>query len=358
MMSTPLRAQEPWPWPFSLSELTAGLRRYLDDPTLAITQVQPAAMPDRLPSIGRVRAVEVEYSGAKGDSRQRLVVKEPQGTTRTGLAGAGRREIGVYRSLASELPLDVPTLVAASSSGDWLLMEEIELERTPTQWRAGDYQMAIEKLINLHDRFWGLEEDLTTFTWLGHPLRADFEVHVAVAAKAIQRIVHKGEPAPIASHPERMSVLATLTTMAERVVEPLIEQPATLLHGDYWPGNIMVDKKGHMVVLDWQLTGIGPGIIDLLVFVNKSIWWFDPLPLAADEVVALYRQAIMHRTGIKWRDSDWDVLWDHALMWRFLQEWVDLLAATPPSLLEAQAKMLDEVWLEPVSRAVSQRLGA
>jgi hypothetical protein len=300
----------------------------------------------------------VDFSGAKGDSRQRLVVKEPQGTTRTGLAGAGRREIGVYRSLASELPLEVPVLVAASSSGDWLLMEEIALDHNPNQWQADDYRLAIQQLINLHDRFWGLEEDLTTFTWLGHPLRADFEIHVAAAAKAIQRIVHKGEPEPIASHPERMSVLATLTTMADEVIAPLIEQPATLLHGDYWPGNIMVDRQGHQVVLDWQLTGIGPGIIDLLVFANKSIWWFDPLPLSVEDMVDLYRQAITRRTGMEWSDSEWDVLWDHALMWRFLQEWVDLLAATPPPLLEAQATMLDEVWLDPVSQAVSKRLGA
>lgn len=358
MMKSALRSQEPWPWPFSLSELTAGLRRYLNDPTLAVTHVSPAAMPSRLPSIGRVRAVEVRFSGAAGDAQQRLVVKEPQGSTRTGLAGAGRREIGVYRSLASELPLKVPTLVAASSYGDWMLMEEIALQRDPAKWRAEDYRLAIEQLTNLHDRFWGLEEDLTTFSWLGHPLRADFEVHVAAAAKAIQRIVNKGEPAPIASHPERMSVLATLTTLADKVIAPLLEQPATLLHGDYWPGNIIVDSQGEQVVLDWQLTGIGPGIVDVLVFVNKSVWWFDRLPLTTQEIISLYRQVIGERTGWQWTQSEWEILWDHALMWRFMQEWVDLLAVTPPPLLEAQAKMLDEVWLDPVSQAVSQRLGA
>jgi hypothetical protein len=314
-------------------------------------------MPHRLPSIGRVRAIEVHYSGAAGDSNRRLIVKEPRGTTRTGLAGAGRREIGVYQSLASELPLKVPTLVAASSYGDWLLMEEIHLQREPSKWLVADYQLAIDQLTNLHDRFWGLEEDLTTFTWLGHPLRADFEVHVAAAAKAIQRIVHKGEPAPIASHPERMSVLATLTTMAEQVIAPLLEQPATLLHGDYWPGNIIVNDEGGQVVFDWQLTGIGPGIVDVLVFVNKSVWWFEDLPLESGEMINLYRQSMLERTGIQWTESEWGRLWDHALMWRFLQEWVDLLAVTPPPLLEAQAKMLDEVWLDPVSRAVAARLG-
>jgi hypothetical protein len=44
-------------------------------------------------------------------------------------------------------------------------------------------------------------------------------------------------------------------------------------------------------------------------------------------------------------------------MWRFLQEWVDLLAASPDALLEARTDLLDEIWLDPVTRAVARRLG-
>ncbi|NIN93721.1 MAG: hypothetical protein GTO49_01755, partial [Anaerolineae bacterium] len=61
--------------------------------------------------------------------------------------------------------------------------------------------------------------------------------------------------------------------------------------------------------------------------------------------------------NIRWAAEEWSELWDHALMWRFLQEWVDLLAASPDPLLETRADQLDQVWLEPVSAAVEKRLG-
>jgi hypothetical protein len=43
-------------------------------------------------------------------------------------------------------------------------------------------------------------------------------------------------------------------------------------------------------------------------------------------------------------------------MWRFLQEWIDLLAASPSPLLEARAETLDQVWLNPVAEAAGRRL--
>jgi hypothetical protein len=66
----------------------------------------------------------------------------------------------------------------------------------------------------------------------------------------------------------------------------------------------------------------------------------------------------MHsRTGISWTEAAWLELWDHALMWRFLQEWLDLLAVTPGPLLVARADQLDRIWLDPVTQAVARRLG-
>jgi hypothetical protein len=74
-------------------------------------------------------------------------------------------------------------------------------------------------------------------------------------------------------------------------------------------------------------------------------------------LVGRYREGIARRLEIQWEDPAWEKLWDHALMWRFLQEWLDLLAASPPSLWEVQAERLDRVWLRPVAEAVDRRLG-
>ena len=54
-----------------------------------------------------------------------------------------------------------------------------------------------------------------------------------------------------------------------------------------------------------------------------------------------------------WSSAAWRTLWDHARLWRFLQEWVDLLAAMPDALLESSDQALERLWLEPVTDAVA-----
>ena len=350
---TEIEAPEAWPWPFSRADLAAGLRRHLADPTVWVERVEPVTLNHMRPSIGRVRGAAVSYTSTGGDGSCRLVVKEPRGTTRTGLAGAGRREVGVYRYLASEIPVRSPKLVAASEAGDWIVLEELQPERGASKWTRADYRQAVHSLTELHDRFTGLSEDLANFPWLSRPLDADFEIHVAAAATALERIADHGR---LASWPERVHTMAHLILHAEQVVEPLKEEPATLLHGDYWPGNIAVLEDGAQVVYDWQLAGVGPPMLDVVAFVLKSEWWFGSLPLGRGLIAEEYRQLMAKTSGQRWADERWEELWDHALMWRFLQEWLDLLAISPSTLLEARSAQLEELWFEPLARAVARRL--
>lgn len=295
----------------------------------------------------------MSYEGEAAEGTCRLIVKEPRGTTRTGLAGAGRREVGVYRFLASEIPVQFPSMIAASEAGDWMILEEIKPARAPEAWEATDYERAIVSLVQLHDRFWGLSDDLTAFPWLSRPLGADFEVHVAAAANSLERIVDRGR---LVTWPERVHTLAHLILHAERVIEPLQHQPFTLLHGDYWPGNISVIEDGNQIVYDWQMAAVGTPILDLVTFVVKSEWWFGELPLSRERVVQEYRRLLAELSGHTWDEATWSQLWDHALMWRFLQEWMDLLAASPTTLLETRSELLERVWFEPLSQAVTSRL--
>lgn len=345
-----------WTWPFSMADLTAGLRRSFGDATIAVKSVKGISLPHMRPAIGRLRGLRVHHEGKTGRRSSEFVVKEPIGTTRTGLAGAGRKEVGVYRSLVDQLPLKTPGLIAASESGDWLILEALRPTRNAEDWTRGDYLEAIEALAHLHDRFWGLASDLSAYPWLGHPLGADFEVHVTVAAQAMEKIVKSGQPVPLARLTERMEELALLIKKAVEVVRPLREQPGTLLHGDYWPGNIEVVEDGTQVVYDWQMASVGPCILDLLVLASKSEWLFGELPISREDMLDEYRAKLRGLTGQTWNEREWSELWDHALMWRFLQDWMDLLAASPDKLLESMVKQLEQVWLEPVSEAVKRRL--
>ncbi|HET7010547.1 MAG TPA: aminoglycoside phosphotransferase family protein [Anaerolineales bacterium] len=346
-----------WPWPFTRSDLTAGLRRLLKDPTIQVGHVRAGTLPFHKPAIGRVRGLAADYVGRQGAKSILLAVKEAVGTTRIGLAGVGRREVGVYRYLVPQGPLRAPRLVAASPAGHWLILEAVPLGKNPARWTRTDYKNAINSLANLHDQFWGLRDDLSTFPWLSRPLEADFDVHLAAAAHAIQYIVEHGTPASIARAPARLELLARLTARADDIAAPLRSQPPTLLHGDYWAGNIAVQSDGAQVVYDWQLTAVGPAILDLVNFVKKSEWWFGTLPLSASELAALYRSQIAQQPGFTWTDEEWERLWDHALLWRFVQEWLDLLAAMPEALLLTSSEQLDKIWLDPVEAAFRRRLG-
>jgi hypothetical protein len=352
-----LSERVPWPWSFSRADLMAGLRRHMADPGLRILDVRPNTLPRRRPSVGRIQGVSVEYEGEQGRGSVDLVVKEPQGTTRTGLAGAGRREVGVYRSLAGQLPLRTPKLIAASPGGDWLLLEDVSSARDASRWRPQDYLAAVDSLAHLHDRFWGLGEDLDAFPWLARPLEADFDVHLAAAGQAMG-LLEKGEAAAGAEPaPGRVAVLRRLTAQAARVAGPLRREPSTLLHGDYWPGNLSLLEDDTLAVYDWQSAGVGPGVVDLLVFVTKSEWWFGSEAVDRAGLIRAYREGLAERVGVRWPEDDWDLIWDHALLWRFLQEWLDLLAASPPSLLRVQSKQMDDIWLRPVTEAIDRRLG-
>jgi len=341
-------------WPFTASDLTAGLRLTIGDRGLQVTSVDPLPI-SHLPCMGRIRAMKVSYQTEARERDIRLVVKEPRAITRTGLAGAGRREVGVYRWLASELPLKTPVLLAASPVGEWLLMEEVRSKRAPLDWTETDYLGAVEALVVLHSRFWGMGEDLSTFAWLSRPWESDFEVHVSAAANAIERMVKQGEPEGITTLPERMQVLAALTTYADQVAAPLRAQPFTLLHGDYWPGNLALQDDG-IAVYDWQLTGVGPGIMDMIVLMKKSEWWFDDPPFDPERLLVRYAEGIQKATGTVWTKAELEELVDHAIMWRFMQEWVDLLAASPEPVLRISSAQLDKVWLNPIRDAIRRRL--
>lgn len=345
-----------WSWPFGLSEVTFGLRRHFNDTSLNVEGIKLIGLPDRRPSIGRVRAIKVDFMRTGSRHSCKLVVKEPQGTTRTGLAGAGKREVGLYESLAEHLPIRTPRMLVGSPLGDWLILELIEQVKDPSAWGADDYREAIDQLSSLHDRFWSLDVDLGTFPWLSHPLTADFDVHRIAAYQGLERIRESGRPAAFADQIDRMELLERLINSADRIVEPLQSETHTLLHGDYWPGNIAVTADGGQLVYDWQLAGVGPGVMDLLAFIYKSLWWFETLPIDPDELVERYRAKIAEKTGITRDQEAWSTLWDHALMWRFIQEWIDLLAVTPEPLLETWAERLESIWLDPVRQAAERRL--
>jgi hypothetical protein len=356
-----LAAGEDHDWPFDRTTLMAGLRRYLVAPHLHLLDIQPMPLPNVLPggspdplSTLRGMLVGVEIDGVQ--RQLALVLKEaPVSERGRVLSAVGRREYGVYRRLAPHLPLLVPGLVAGDSTRGWIVVEALTGLRPPEEWTREDYVEAVYNLAAMHDRFWGLGEDLAIFPWLGRPLEADYQETVIAAAEAVRTLVVE-EPIPPLSTERNFLAFGALVQQADEIVAPLREETGTLLHGDYWPGNIARPIDGRQIVFDWQRAGIGPAILDLVAYVQATDMTLEPA-LPRPEAVALYRAEMARCVSPGWDDERFTLLWDHALMWLFLTQWLGRLATMSLEDYDLLPPRFERVWLNPVVETLRRRLG-
>lgn len=355
-------AADPYDWPFSRTILMAGLRRYLVAPQLNLLDIEPMALPNVLPGgspdpLSTLRGMSVGVEIDEVQRRLALVLKEaPISESGRVLLAVGRREYGVYRRLAPHLPLLTPGLVAGDPSQGWIIVEALSDLRPPEEWTRGDFIEAVNNLAAMHDRFWGLGEDLAIFPWLGRSLEADYQETVIAAAEAVKILVID-EPIPALATPRNYLAFGSLVQLADEIAEPLRQETDTLLHGDYWPGNIARPVDGRQIVFDWQRAGIGPAILDLVAFVQTTEMTLEPaLPL--DEAVALYREQMIRCVNPGWEDdAHFALLWDHALMWLFLTLWLGRLATMSLRDYDLLPPRFERAWLDPVIESLTRRLG-
>jgi hypothetical protein len=272
------------------------------------------------------------------------------------MAGAGRREVSFYLCLGEQIPLEIPQILAAQPDGDWMLFELLASGTNPEDWTTEEYWLAVDNLALLHERFWSLDEYLDIYNWLGRPLSRDFEIYVQAASCGIDQLVSLSPPSVFTQDPDYLKLLKGLIAQAGVIAQELKLSPFTLMHGDYWPGNLAALPEGRLVAYDWQHAGIGPGILDLVKFFQASRWGFGRLPVSQAELVARYREKLAEKNGFKWEDSDWQKHWDFALLWIFLTEWVDLLAKIPAPIAETRQAEIESIWSGPVSEAYTRWL--
>lgn len=348
-------------WPFSRSELMAGLRRYLAASSLRLLDIQPIPLPSTMPggwrsdSGTKLSGLSVGVRIEGEEQSLPLVLKEPPITDGGRvLTAVGQREYGVYRRLAPHLPVLVPGLVAGDENQGWIVLEVLMGLRPAPDWLYEDYEEAIINLVTMHDRFWGLSEDLSTFAWLARPLDIDYRMTVLRAVRAVEALAME-ERLPLLNDLRYFDLFGLLTRSADEIIAPLRAETATLIHGDYWPGNIARPIDGRQIVFDWQLAGIGPSILDLACFVQSTRLYLEPA-MPPEAMISLYRSRCQALINPGWSASHFNLLWDHALMWVFLSRWLVKLASTPPDLYESLHARFSVVWLEPLFEIAAHRL--
>ena len=157
------------------------------------------------------------------------------------------REAAVYREVLEPFSIDAPELVAADR--DWILLERVRGDAlyevgAPDAWVAAA-------------------------RWAGR-LHAGLEGAASALAPRARLVPHDARffgiwiPRALRLRPDPR--LQALAAGYDRVVAELAALPRTVVHGELYPSNVLVERGGtrpRIRVVDWERAGHGPGLIDL-----------------------------------------------------------------------------------------------
>jgi hypothetical protein len=174
------------------------------------------------------------------------------------------REIKTYQEILAPKHLGTARFYGAVVSPDedryWLFLEKIPGLRLGQARDHSAWLQAARWLAQLHSRFAGASDTLNRSAPL---LRYDSDYYrVWLDRMAAFQCVGL-----------QQGVLETLAGSYDRVIERLIRLPSTLLHGEFYPSNILVQetREGSQIrPVDWETAAVGPGLVDLAALTSGA----------------------------------------------------------------------------------------
>jgi hypothetical protein len=202
-----------------------------------------------------------------------------------------RREIETYRRILSRQPLGTATFYGAvrcrERGGFWLFLERV---RGPLLWQVGrleSWAEAARWLASLHVQCdparWRRGQTETACL-----LRYD-EAFLRVWIERAESFLRLKSAAVSA---EARRGFARLDRRYGRVVKRLLGMPATFIHGEFYPSNIILRGGKQVCPVDWEVAGVGPGPMDVAALVSGE-WTADQ----RKQMVAAYRDALAPSQG-------------------------------------------------------------
>jgi thiamine kinase-like enzyme len=175
----------------------------------------------------------------------------------------------------------------------------------------------IHHMADLHAAYWGFHDSAGLFPLAHHyviltPLMAELEA-AASRSDPVPPAVAKGWRQLDDRFPADASRLRELASDPSPIVDALRDGPQTLVHGDWKLGNLGSDGR-RTILIDWDRTGEGPGLIDLAWYLAVNC---DRLPETKEATIDTYRSAL-ESSGIA-TESWWDAQLGAALTGAFLQ---------------------------------------
>lgn len=205
-----------------------------------------------------------------GNATQRVVLRQPEGALHENPLAVAN-EFRLLRLLKSAgLPTPTPLLV--DESGDLL----------PAPYLVIEYIDGASDFATLNRR-----EALTQLAaHLAAIHRVDFvDTELELLPAYVPRFVHQRDSA----YPDGSLGAAGIRDALNRTWQPRPKNRPALLHGDYWPGNVLW-KDGMLVgIVDWEESCIGDPIADLAITRLDLLWAFGVTPM--QEFTELYASA-------------------------------------------------------------------
>jgi Ser/Thr protein kinase RdoA (MazF antagonist) len=185
------------------------------------------------------------------------------------------REIRVYRTILGPYGIGAPTCYGAVldrvDHRYWLFLErapgmelyqfgEIEVWRRVARWLAVTHATLARDASELADG--------------GSLLRYDAGYYETWARRAAAALATSGSDLD-ATKASRL--LAWTRERHPRLVTRLLELPHTVIHGEFYAANILVQPDGPAApvrALDWETTAIGPALVDLAALTSGK--WAEP----------------------------------------------------------------------------------
>jgi aminoglycoside phosphotransferase (APT) family kinase protein len=173
------------------------------------------------------------------------------------------REIAVYRHLLAPAGIGPALIASVSSDADatyWLLTERVEGIEL---YQVGDLAIwcsCAAWLAGMHERFAtvNLDEARRESALVSY----DREWYAAWMTRALTFFA---ETDPAGSRRTR-AALQWLAQRYSKVIDAMAAWPSTIIHGEFYASNVLCgDAIGNRRVcpVDWEMTAIGPGIVDL-----------------------------------------------------------------------------------------------
>lgn len=211
-------------------------------------------------------------------------------------------ELLFYREIAPQIPTLAPRCWYCHLAGDkgWVVLDDVPRDYPPPSWSAYDVEAIINDLTDLHITFWGQYSQLQMIGlhhFIGQKkftlpeLQEKYEIYFTRGPATVlstHAMESAGALAPVfleASNglaviqsldgwpgilgESHMAAAADLLDDPLPMLQPLHELPVTLVHGNpfsyHWRLTFLDERR----LIDWQKTFIGPGIYDLVSFIEQ-----------------------------------------------------------------------------------------